>query len=257
MKNFGFTLAEVLITLGIIGVVAILTIPAIISNYQDQAAVVQLKKSFSALSQAFAAAKVDYGEIQDWCPAASYPLQRHAASCAGAIMSKYFKIATNCTTGNGQGCIYTSEYKFLNGDIGTLGINTNIAYKMLLTNGSAVIIEPQTDWTVGGIWEFDVLVDINGPKPPNRLGYDLFDFGIFGSNYTSFPFYSSGETILDYPTVITPWPAHTGTGDIVQCNKDNTDWYKMGFGCASWAIYNENLDYKYVNDLNWQTKTHK
>ena len=37
MKKYGFTLAEVLITLGIIGVVAAITIPTLVSNYKQRA----------------------------------------------------------------------------------------------------------------------------------------------------------------------------------------------------------------------------
>lgn len=48
-KNFGFTLAEVLITLGIIGVVAAMTIPTLVSRYQKQVLVNQLKKSISSI----------------------------------------------------------------------------------------------------------------------------------------------------------------------------------------------------------------
>ena len=52
-KKVAFTLAEVLITLGIIGVVAALTLPTLISNYQKRVYVTQLKKSVSVLSQGF------------------------------------------------------------------------------------------------------------------------------------------------------------------------------------------------------------
>ena len=45
MNNKGFTLAEVLITLGIIGVVAALTLPSLITNYQKKQIVAQLKKA--------------------------------------------------------------------------------------------------------------------------------------------------------------------------------------------------------------------
>ena len=48
MKLFkGFTLAEVLITLGIIGVVSALTMPALVANYKKQEAVSKLKKSYT------------------------------------------------------------------------------------------------------------------------------------------------------------------------------------------------------------------
>ena len=44
-SKWGFTLAEVLITLGIIGVVAALTIPQVVQNYQKQATATALKKA--------------------------------------------------------------------------------------------------------------------------------------------------------------------------------------------------------------------
>ena len=50
-KFSGFTLAEVLITLGIIGIVAAMTIPALITKYQKQVAATQLKKHYSQLNQ--------------------------------------------------------------------------------------------------------------------------------------------------------------------------------------------------------------
>ena len=51
LKRQGFTLAEVLITLGIIGIVAAMTIPGLITKYQKQVAATQLKKIFSTLNQ--------------------------------------------------------------------------------------------------------------------------------------------------------------------------------------------------------------
>ena len=50
MKN-GFTLAEVLITLGVIGIVAALTMPSLIANYQKQVTISKLKKIYSILGQ--------------------------------------------------------------------------------------------------------------------------------------------------------------------------------------------------------------
>ena len=52
MKFKGFTLAEVLITLAIIGIVAALTIPSVISNYQQQEFKTGLKKAVSVLNEA-------------------------------------------------------------------------------------------------------------------------------------------------------------------------------------------------------------
>ena len=66
MKNNGFTLAEVLITLGIIGVVAALTMPALIGNYKRQQTIQQLKKVYSVLGQAYNRAVADYGDGTEW-----------------------------------------------------------------------------------------------------------------------------------------------------------------------------------------------
>ena len=61
-----FTLAEVLITLGIIGVVAALTMPTVIQNYKKKQAVTQLKATYSILAQAFEHAQADYGDMSNW-----------------------------------------------------------------------------------------------------------------------------------------------------------------------------------------------
>ena len=57
IRRVAFTLAEVLITLGIIGVVAALTMPALISNYKKTVYVNQLKKSVSVIENGW---KMDY-----------------------------------------------------------------------------------------------------------------------------------------------------------------------------------------------------
>lgn len=67
MKDFkGFTLAEVLITLGIIGVVASLTIPSLIQSYKNQVVETRLKKVYSVMNQAIQRAEADYGAKESW-----------------------------------------------------------------------------------------------------------------------------------------------------------------------------------------------
>ena len=61
-----FTLAEVLITLGIIGVVAAMTIPTLISNYQKKITVTKLKQTYSILSQALKMAQAEHGDPNTW-----------------------------------------------------------------------------------------------------------------------------------------------------------------------------------------------
>ena len=64
--NSGFTLAEVLITLGIIGVVAALTIPTLMQNLDRRDRVSKVKAAYSQLSQAMKMAEVQYGTMDKW-----------------------------------------------------------------------------------------------------------------------------------------------------------------------------------------------
>ncbi len=65
-KKIAFTLAEVLITLGIIGVVAALTMPVLMNKYREQVTMNKLKKFYSTMSQAQMRATTEYGEIETW-----------------------------------------------------------------------------------------------------------------------------------------------------------------------------------------------
>lgn len=66
--KFGFTLAEVLITLGIIGIVAALTLPALIQKNHVTTVETRLKKFYSSINQAIQMAEVKYGDKQNWTP---------------------------------------------------------------------------------------------------------------------------------------------------------------------------------------------
>ena len=63
-KN-AFTLAEVLITLAVIGVVAAMTIPVLIQNYKKRVATVRLKKFVSVMEQAIKLSEIDNGPIEN------------------------------------------------------------------------------------------------------------------------------------------------------------------------------------------------
>lgn len=68
----GFTLAEVLITLGVIGVVAAMTIPTLISEYKKRTVIEQLKGFYSTFSQAIKLSEIENGAISSWTFAGYY-----------------------------------------------------------------------------------------------------------------------------------------------------------------------------------------
>lgn len=65
MKH-GFTMAEVLITLGVIGVIAAMTLPAVIANYQKQSTISKLKKFYTNFNQTLIMAKTENGDFNTW-----------------------------------------------------------------------------------------------------------------------------------------------------------------------------------------------
>lgn len=64
-NNKAFTLAEVLITIGIIGVVAAMTIPTLLSNYTKKRTITKLQRAISVLNQAYRQSVDDVGDSID------------------------------------------------------------------------------------------------------------------------------------------------------------------------------------------------
>ena len=66
LKRPAFTLAEVLITLGIIGVVAALTIPTLMANHRKKVVETKLEKIYSVMNQAINLTNAEYGDVTNW-----------------------------------------------------------------------------------------------------------------------------------------------------------------------------------------------
>ena len=173
-----FTLAEVLITLGIIGVVAAMTLPVIVGEYQKQVTVVHLKKFYTTINQALRRSEVDNGEYKYW--------QIGDDIGASAYFDKYWKPylrgVTICKTY--LECNYTSNQPFsdINGTkTGAVLISETSRTTIKLPDGTVVINftsmggTPDEEGNLVGYHISGALyVDINGGKGPNRFGKDVF-----------------------------------------------------------------------------------
>ena len=106
--KFGFTLAEVLITLGIIGVVAAMTIPSLIQKYQEKVFVTGAKKFYSLISQAAQLAVINNGLPETW------DLSNHENMIK--FVAPYLKITDYCTGKNGKVCYHNNDLYFRNGN---------------------------------------------------------------------------------------------------------------------------------------------
>lgn len=140
IKNFiytnstkpGFTLAEVLITLGIIGVVAALTMPVLVGNYQKKQTVTKLKRAFSVLSQAVLMSELDNGSTEFW----NYNLE--AKEFYDIYLKKYL-ITTEDVQFSEIRKVVT--YKYLNNVEAEGAIGNNNSYAIKLNDGTFVIID--------------------------------------------------------------------------------------------------------------------
>lgn len=160
MFKKAFTLAEVLVTLGIIGVVAALTMPALVGNYKKKQTVTQLKKVYSSLLQSVESSKIENGDIADWnwnLDAYNFFIQYLAAN---------FQVVRNC--GNNSGCWNSDGGYMLKGGVYDDNPLKSYWYKILLSDGTFIALQKQDDSHV------HISVDINGEKAPNTYGKDLF-----------------------------------------------------------------------------------
>src|SRR5574344_915991 len=110
-KFLAFTLAEVLITLGIIGVVAALTIPTLMQKTEERETVSKLKKVYSTLQNAYSRAINDEGELSDWGTITD------TAAGSDLVLQKfvpYLNVLKNCGTTDFS-CFYTGTYKTFRG----------------------------------------------------------------------------------------------------------------------------------------------
>ena len=181
-RSIAFTLAEVLITLGIIGVVAAMTLPSVINNYKRTEAETALKRAYSLMSQALRAAVAEHGDINDW------PEWDDATLIFEKYLTPELKVGKSYGSNDDITKIMCYEGKnknfFVNGDknyqYGWLDqahtyIKTPFIAKktasIKLVDGTCIGLNPS------GSYGKQLYIDINGnDKGPNIAGKDLFFF---------------------------------------------------------------------------------
>ena len=204
-RDFGFTLAEVLITLGIIGVVAALTLPTLISNYKKQTYVTGLQKAYSVLNNVTkdAMAKDDVTNFSDtqlmqlWKDASytSYSSEEYMAF--SNELKKYYPNAELLDFSNyGRLPLIYSEKetgrKDSNYHLFKTGAIVVTSVLTCLQNQDSILYcfsfhqppassygEDFMDPVNGSQGNLEhILVDVNGFKKPNQLGRDIFIFSV-------------------------------------------------------------------------------
>lgn len=182
-KSIAFTLAEVLITLGIIGIVAAMTMPTLIANGKKQETSARLKKFNSMMQQAILLSENDNGPKEYWSKAGNTVTENgtYDAVTGSVVANNYFKK-------------YLLPYiKYLKYEENK-GDNCSTGPYIVFTDGSTACIKN------GSCIDFSF--DTNGKRKPNKNGYDKFYYifcnptvinRIFGTKKRSafFPWYES------------------------------------------------------------------
>ena len=204
MKKYGFTLAEVLITLGIIGVVAAITLPALINNFKKMAYVNQLRVGYNIANEGFARMLAKEG-VTDWEYTDLYRAVEEnggntdkvaVETAVRPILEKYFQDAvfisrqdlrkeSSCDKLVGTGvrfwnlsdktqCSgnYNMQYVLPN------GMYMNFYFMAPCTASSYSVDEIRANGGIMTRWCGAVWLDINGKKGPNQWGRDGYYFMI-------------------------------------------------------------------------------
>lgn len=262
--NTAFTLAEVLITLGTIGVVAAITMPSLIQNYNEKATVKRVQVAYSLLNEAVKRAIVDYGTVDNWCNDGNLGHSGYngCSLILKDILMQYISAYDNCTKGANDLCFAKKYVRYFNSTqywqphtwtgqpsfITKNGISVNIdasngdgyaGYWCRLSTND--VLDNSTNNINLGYWRYMsncgvFMIDINGLKGPNVDGKDLFAFILFKDGLVP-----KGRNF-----------DHSQHNFENNCKDGNP---KTLGACTAWVLQNQNLDYLHCNDLDWNTKT--
>ena len=198
-KRAAFTLAEVLITLGIIGVVAAMTIPTLIANYKQKTLDNQFKKTYSMISQVLLRVKGDFGYTPQCYNINAAGYKRAECKEFKEKFLEKLKVSRICETkGFENGCIpeyngvdtvlknehkddenydedYWQDYASRNCGGFTQSQILNNRKVYVLADGT-ILFFYNSEQDADSIPVF--AMDINGITGPNKWGHDLFGFMI-------------------------------------------------------------------------------
>lgn len=226
-----FTLAEVLITLGIIGIVAAMTLPILIGKYQKMQTATQLKKAYSEISQMLKLSEVDNESMGDW----DYTLS--GIDFYYKYLDSYLKKVREIPNSEFKKYMV---YKNLNGTkcTGEVWCTQSSSFYTYLSNGIVMGIMTHPGQSVYKA----ITIDVNGDKQPNQLGKDVFVFSMSKTQKRLVP-YGFGDAGVSGGKFENYDRSKILNGGGYACNKNS-----LGIWCAA-LIYMDNWEFK--DDYPW------
>lgn len=162
--NFAYTLAEVLVTIGVIGVVSAITLPSLIKNYNNYITAQKLKKAYHTLSNGIKMAEVEYGPIKDWST------DGDMREYYNKYFQPYFKGIKLCSSTYNCGYKGFDKNKWTGANWGVETGSDRLLFKLI---DGTVIFYPTRS---GNTKVYYFYVDINGIHKPNELNKDVYKF---------------------------------------------------------------------------------
>ncbi len=192
----GFTLAEVLITLSIIGVVAAMTIPTLVNNSQKTQAVTGYKKTYSVISQTIGLSEAANGTSDSWAWSSTLNLSSTQAF-ADNYFYPYIKTLKKCENTDASCWKAPVSLDGTGGYLVPSTVASSSALSAILVDGSSILF-----WAGINPPHVQIWVDIDGPnRGQGKLGRDVFNIIIIIDNsifnkgvYSSFPSFLSLDT---------------------------------------------------------------
>ncbi|HIT92478.1 MAG TPA: type II secretion system protein [Candidatus Stercorousia faecigallinarum] len=222
VARLAFTLAEVLVTLGIIGVVSAMTVPTLVQNHQRKTYTTSLHKVYNQISQALMQYQTDRNALN----LAEAGLTNEDA--VGGFFKTYFKVINDCGEDFSPCFASASEYKYLNGK----ALNPDKRGKhIVLADGTSIRYEYRSNL---GLVLIELFVDINGVKGPNIAGRDIFALYIYKNG--NIDDYSYDNTTAERLTK----EQRERSFNTVCSGNTNGNWY----GCFG-KILNDNWEMNY------------
>lgn len=226
MIKRGFTLAEILIALALVGIIAALTIPTLLGNVRHQANAAKLSAAITDFENA-TSVMITQEEIDDLS-------ELENMQGILELLPKYLKVNTTNDDMNGY---YGSAEPFTTineeagmGDFGSLMLAKNGAVFMFDDN-----VQTRNEDTVRGMGgtvsssRGRVAIDVNGTEGPNMYGVDVFLFRL-GDNGSLYPFGSLNCSILENDNNTNLWD---GDDSDYKCVDDD-----MTEGCTARLVEN-------------------
>lgn len=189
MIKKAFTLAEVLITLVIIGVIASITIPSVNNNLNKEEHKAKFKKAVSTINGALQRTVMDLGYVPECYYARKDKMLTqgttggteayHFGDCKEFFDAFYYNLAVmkKCDKAFAEGC--TPEYKGTTTGNCTTGFSTeNIKTRQAYVLNDGMIFIPYVSYPGYPVFA----IDINGRRAPNKGGHDLFPFMVTSGN---------------------------------------------------------------------------